>query len=151
MSKTYRSSPEIIEHTNKILGLKHVSAIRRDNNRPVIFREENSDLKNQIIKDINEAKKENFSLAIITKTDEVAEKIYQILKDSFEELSLILSSTKEFKKNLIVIPSYIAKGLEFDETIIYTSKENRYTDEEKYLYYVACTRAQHQLIIYNQK
>ena len=151
LSKTYRSSPEIIEHTNKILGLKHVSAIRRDNNRPVIFREENSDLKNQIIKDINEAKKENFSLAIITKTDEEAEKIYQILKDSFEELSLILSSTKEFKKNLIVIPSYIAKGLEFDETIIYTSKENRYTDEEKYLYYVACTRAQHQLIIYNQK
>ncbi len=151
LNKTYRSSPEIIEHTNKILGLTHVSAIRRDNNRPVIFREENSDLKNQILKDINEAKKDNFSLAIITKTDEEAEKIYQILKDSFEELSLILSSTKEFKKNLIVIPSYIAKGLEFDETIIYTSKENKYKEEEKYLYYVACTRAQHQLIIYNQK
>ena len=46
LNKTYRSSPEIIEHTNKILGLTHVSAIRRDNNRPVIFREEKSNLTN---------------------------------------------------------------------------------------------------------
>ena len=44
----------------------------------------------------------------------------------------------------------MAKGLEFDETIVYTTKDNKYTEEEKYLYYVACTRAQHQLIIYNQ-
>ena len=28
---------------------------------------------------------------------------------------------------------------------------NKYKDTEKYLYYVACTRSQHQLIIYNQK
>ena len=51
---------------------------------------------------------------------------------------------------MIVIPSYVAKGLEFDSTIIYTDKLNAYRDKEKYLYYVACTRSQHQLIIYNQ-
>ena len=36
--KTYRSSPEIIEYTNKILNLKHVNAIRKDNNKPIVFR-----------------------------------------------------------------------------------------------------------------
>ena len=66
------------------------------------------------------------------------------------KINLVLSSTKEFNKKMIIIPSYMAKGLEFDETIVYTTKDNKYTEEEKYLYYVACTRAQHQLIIYNQ-
>ena len=150
LSKTYRSSPEIIEHTNKILGLTHVSAIRRDNNRPVLFREEKNNLKELLLKDIEEAKKNNYTIAIITKNDEEAEKVYNLLKDDFKEMNLLLSSTKTFNKKMIVIPSYIAKGLEFDCTIVYTTKENKYTKEEKYLYYVACTRAQHQLIIYNQ-
>ena len=150
LTKTYRSSPEIIEHTNKILGLTHVSAIRRDNNRPVLFREEKNNLKELLINDIEQAKKDNLSIAIITKTDEEAEKIYKLIKEDEPEVNLLLSSTKEFSKKMIIIPSYIAKGLEFDETIVYTTKDNKYKEEEKYLYYVACTRAQHQLIIYNQ-
>ena len=44
----------------------------------------------------------------------------------------------------------MAKGLEFDSVIIYTDKGNKFTDSEKYLYYVAITRAQHKLIVYNQ-
>ena len=150
LSKTYRSSPEIIEHTNKILGLTHVSAIRRDNNRPVLFKDEKNNLKNSLLDDLRRAKKENFTIAIITKTDEEAEKVYDAIKEEEPKINLILSSTKEFNKKMIIIPSYMAKGLEFDETIVYTTKDNRYTPEEKYLYYVACTRAQHQLIIYNQ-
>lgn len=150
LNKTYRSSPEIIDYTNKILGLSHVSAIRRNNNREVLFREEQNNLKELLLKDINEAKENNFSVALITKTDEEAEKIYNLLKDDDKEINLLLSTTKEFNKKKVIIPSYMAKGLEFDETIIYTTKENKYTKDEKYLYYVACTRSQHQLIIYNQ-
>ena len=52
--------------------------------------------------------------------------------------------------NLVVIPAYIAKGLEFDSVIVYTDKDNKFTEKEKYLFYVACTRCQHQLIVYNQ-
>lgn len=150
LTKTYRSTPEIIEHTNKILGLSFVSAIRRDNNRPVVFRKEENNLEELLIKDITDLKKENFTIAIITKTDEEGEKVYNTLKDKIEGINLLTSTTKEFNKKMVIIPSYIAKGLEFDSAIIYTNKENKYRDEEKYLYYVACTRAQHQLIIYNQ-
>ena len=46
---------------------------------------------------------------------------------------------------------HAAKGLEFDSVIIYTDISNKYTEKDKYLYYVACTRAQHNLIIYNNK
>lgn len=150
LRKTYRSSPEIIEHTNKILGLDYVSAIRKSENKPVIFRDE-TNLKENLIKDVCDLKKVSKSIAIITKTDEESEYLYELLKNDIKDLSLLNSNSIGFNKKMIVIPSYVAKGLEFDSTIIYTDKNNKYKDNEKYLYYVACTRSQHQLIIYNQK
>ena len=66
------------------------------------------------------------------------------------KITKIDSNTKTYSRDLVVIPSYIAKGLEFDAVIVYTDSDNMYTDNEKYLFYVSCTRAQHQLIVYNQ-
>ncbi len=149
LTKTYRSSPEIIEHTNNILGLKFVSAIRHENNRPVIRKVEKSDLKEQLIEDITKLQGSSKSIAVITKTDEESEYLHELLKNDVKGINILSGSSKEFNKNLVILPSYIAKGLEFDATIIYTRKNNSYNEEEKYLYYVACTRSQHQLIIYN--
>ncbi len=150
LNKTYRSSPEIIEHTNKILGLNLVSAIRRDTHIPVIFRKEDN-LKEQLTNDINTLMKDNKSIAIITKNDTEATSIYKLLVYDFKDLVLIRNNSNKFSRKLVVIPSYMAKGLEFDASIIYTDKNNKYTYDERYLYYVACTRSQHHLIIYNQK
>lgn len=150
LNKTYRSSPEIIEHANKILGLNLVSAIRRNTSIPVEFRYEDN-LKEQLIKDIENLKKDNKSIAIITKTDTEAATIYKLLKKDMNELTLIANNSKAFSRELVVIPSYMAKGLEYDATIVYTEKDNQFTYKERYLYYVACTRSQHHLIIYNQK
>ena len=150
LNKTYRSSPEIIEHANKILGLNLVSAIRRNTSIPVEFRYEDN-LKEQLTKDIENLKKDNKSIAIITKTDTEAATIYKLLKKDMNELTLIANNSKAFSRELVVIPSYMAKGLEYDATIVYTEKDNQFTYKERYLYYVACTRSQHHLIIYNQK
>ena len=149
LTKTYRSSKEIIEYTNKILGLNYVTAIRKENHLPVLFREEKN-LKEQLQSDINLLQSKYKSIAIITKTNEEAKKIYELLKENNQDLSLLKSNTEKFNRNLIVVPAYTAKGLEFDSVIIYTEKNNSYTAEEKYLYYVACTRCQHQLLVYNQ-
>lgn len=59
-------------------------------------------------------------------------------------------STKKFNKNLFIVPCYLAKGLEFDSVISYTSIDNKYALEEKYLYYVALIKCQHELVIYNE-
>ncbi len=150
LTKTYRSTPEIIEYTNKILGLTFVSAIRRENNRDVLFRTEENNLKELLVNDIKYLKKDNFTVAIITKTDDEALEIYHILKDVIVDIDLLDNATQKFNKKMVVIPSYMAKGLEFDAVIAYTKKDNKYKESEKYLYYVTCTRAQHQLIVYNQ-
>ena len=77
-------------------------------------------------------------------------KIYNLLKNDLD-ISLIKTDSNIFDRNLVVVPSYVSKGLEFDSVIIYTEKDNKYTDDEKYLYYVSCTRCQHELVIYNQE
>lgn len=145
LSKTYRSSKEIIDFTNKILNLKHVSAIRKEESVPVIKRYDDKYLKN----DINYLKNKYKSLAIITKDMLDAIKLYDLLKDDYKDISLVANNTSKFNRDLIIIPSYLSKGLEFDSVISYTSKNNLYTKKEKYLYYVVLTRCQHELIVYN--
>lgn len=145
LTKTYRSSNEIIEYTNKILGLKHVSAIRKPNHVPVRFRSNINDM----VTDINALKEKYNSVAIITKNKDESIKVYEFLKDKINGISLMEDNGKEFNKDLVIVPSYLSKGLEFDSVISYTTKDNVYTKDEKYLFYVVATRCQHELIIYN--
>ena len=148
--KTYRSSPEIIEYTNKILNLNHISAIRRHNKKEVIERTITNNLNNYLIKEIKNLSKEYKSVAIITKSTIERDYIYSQIRDKIQ-INKMEDTTQEFKRNLVILPSYLAKGLEFDAVIVYTTKEYPYEEHEKYLFYVACTRCQHQLIIYHQK
>lgn len=141
LNKTYRSSPEIIEYANSILDLNHVSAIRKNVNLPVLKRPL-SELKH-IGRDVLYLKKKYRSIAIITRSIEEARIIAEGLKQNYDKVSLIESHTTRFNKQLVVTPSYQAKGLEFDSVIVVNNFSN-----DKYLYYVAVTRAQHELIVY---
>lgn len=145
LTKTYRSTGKIIDYTNKILGLNHVTAIRNDKASNIIFR--NNITKNDFLTDINNLKTISKSIAIITKNDKEAEKVYNMLKDDLD--IMLIDGFGHIKRDLVVVPSYVAKGLEFDSVIIYTDTNNKYQEKDKYLFYVACTRAQHNLIIYN--
>ncbi|MEG1851161.1 MAG: AAA family ATPase [Bacilli bacterium] len=148
LNKTYRSSEEIIKFTNKILGLNHVCAIRKKTNKKVKTINSLLPIKETMINNISYLKESYSSVAIITKDDIEASKLYNILKNDIN-ISLINSKTEKFNKQLLIIPAYMAKGLEFDSVIVYNDSENKYKKLEKNLLYVACTRAQHELLIYN--
>lgn len=145
LTKTYRSSPEIIEFTNKILGLEHVCAIRKTESVPLIHRTDSS----MLLDDINYLKDKYKSVAVITRDSNTASRLYENLKDSIG-ISLLNSQTEEFNKELVVLPAYLAKGLEFDSVIVYSDEVSKYLKDEKNLLYVACTRAQHELIVYSK-
>ena len=149
LTKTYRSSENIINYINNILGLNYVVAIRKGDNKEVISRCENDNLKEMLLADINYLKNIGKSIAIITKNDFEAEYLYELLSNEVIGLELLSSNSYNFKRDLVIVPSYVAKGLEFDSVIVYTKPNNRYKENEKYLFYVACSRAQHQLIVYN--
>ena len=148
LNKTYRSSKEIIEYTNKILHLKHVNAIRDEVGKPVVIRKNIKQVKEQLLKDIQTLKQEHSSLAIITKDVKTGEFLYELLKEDIP-ISLLEESSKVIQKDLVILPAYLAKGLEFDSVIVYNDRENSYKNKERNLLYVACTRAGQELYIYN--
>ena len=142
LTKTYRSSKEIIDYSNKILELNHTCAVRRENNIPV--KEYGSLDYDSLINEIKRLKDNYNNLVIITKSIDEAEDIYKNINNEINNINLVDIDSESFNKNLVIMPAYAAKGLEFDSVIIINN-----FDKDKYLYYVAVTRAQHELIIFN--
>ena len=66
------------------------------------------------------------------------------------QIQLLTKDFDSFIRGVIVIPSYLAKGLEFDAVLIVTNEEENYCwEEERQLLYTVCTRALHRLQIYS--
>lgn len=141
LNKTYRSTKEIIEYSNNILGLKHSVAVRRNNNVPVKVYELDY---NTLIEKIKYLKTKYNSVALITKSSIDSLEIYNNLNKEFSDISVINDEIDNYNRNLVIMPVFISKGLEFDSVIIINNFSN-----DKYLYYIAVTRAQHELIVFN--
>jgi len=152
LNKSYRSSPEITEYSNNILGLSNIETARNTSNIPVKVKEvTKTDLFGELVHDISVMKENGLErVAIITRGDKEAKAIYEGLKDDIDGLTVISDDGKRYHTNTAVVPAHVAKGLEFDAVISYNDIDNPYDEDDKYLYYVACTRAQHDLVVYNE-
>ena len=59
-----------------------------------------------------------------------------------------MEDNDSYSSGVVVIPSYLSKGLEFDAVFVYDA-ENYDTELEKRLYYTVCTRAMHKLVVFD--
>jgi DNA helicase-2/ATP-dependent DNA helicase PcrA len=50
---------------------------------------------------------------------------------------------------IMIIPSYLSKGLEFDAVIVSNASSDIYSEKERNLFYVVLTRALHKLELYH--
>ena len=67
-----------------------------------------------------------------------------------KDVNLIQSKDSEYKAGISIVPSYLAKGLEFDSVILYNVNEEKYTETslDIKLLYVAITRAMSKLDVF---
>lgn len=151
LTKSYRSTVEITTFSRKILN-KTISAqtVERHGAEPVVlgFSDEGA-IRDRILYDIKSYFENGFrSIGIITRTKREADEAYRALKGEVA-LKAILGGEDEYAQGAVVIPAYLAKGLEFDVAIIYNAGNGNYSHEnERQLLYVACTRALHALCVY---
>ena len=153
LDKGYRSTREINTFTQNLLGegtKQDYHSFERHGEEPLVLRQETFESMDQaIIGDIANYTEQGYeSIAVICKTQDDAEKVYSRLRKSVQ-ITLIKPRNGEVIKGALVLPSYMAKGLEFDVVIVYNvNKENYSSDFDKQLLYIACTRALHHLGIY---
>ena len=151
LSKSYRSTKEITEFSRKLLNDEFIDeSIQRSGDKPLVIELSNeAAIKERLLQDINIYKERGYkSIGIITRTMQEADELYSFLKDKVQ-IKAIMKDDDEYVNDSLLIPAYLAKGLEFDVVLIYNAgNENYCCEEERLLFYTACTRALHVLSIY---
>lgn len=151
--RSYRSTREIVEFTKELLSdASEIVPFERSGPKPLLVKVEDGEMRDiRVLKDIAALKAEGFeSIAVITKTAAESRSAFESLrKHGGEALQLITKETETFEKGAMVIPVYLAKGVEFDAVLIYEASPHAYgQDNDRKLLYTACTRAMHQLLLY---
>ena len=150
INKTYRSTVEITNFANSIIGLKSVIPFERHGDSPkVCLAKDFSDEYTMIVNKIAELKatgKNN--IAIICKNEKHAKKLFDDIH-SKDKIILFTKDATHFEGGTVIITSYLAKGLEFDSVIIPDVSEDMYnTPIDAQILYIASSRALHNLSLY---
>lgn len=90
---------------------------------------------------------DNQTVAILTKNTAEAKYVYQELHADFD-LTRLTDTDRSLPQGVVVLPIYLAKGLEFDSVIAYNvSAENYPTDQFTGTLYTIASRAMHHLTL----
>jgi DNA helicase II / ATP-dependent DNA helicase PcrA len=148
LSQSYRSTREITEFTKSLLvDPTNIVPFNRHGEKPTVVESVvQSEHLSQLSACINDIKQRGHqTIAIICKTAEESQMAFDQLKGSMP-VQLMTEETATFTKGILVLPSYLAKGIEFDAVIIFNASNDQYGDESvRRLFYTACTRAMHEL------
>ncbi len=152
LTKTYRSTYEINMFAKHIIGDTNMyNQIDRHGDEVSIIKDLPDENRSKVFTDALELKKYYNTIAIITKTQAEANKLKAMLEGNKKSnnFKVVTGKDKVFSSDkIMIIPSYLAKGLEFDVALVYNANNNNYPAEHKKLLYVVCTRAMHKLNIY---
>ena len=152
LTQSYRSTYEIVEFTRAMIpGGERIIPFNRRGEEPTVNVVSNeAELLNAVEADIRELHSRGYHyVAVICKTAEESAHVCTQLESKLP-VRLVTKETPNFQKGTLVLPAYLAKGVEFDAVIIYDGSDQRYSREsERKLFYTACTRAMHLLHIYS--
>ncbi len=153
LDKSYRTSMQISNAANNVLdvlGYTTAECVARDGADVQVTDITCYNPSNVLLEQIRDLlDKKHTNIAIICKDSFESNKVYNLLKKQGLDVHEITENTKTYIGGVTIIPSYLAKGLEFDAVIINDANSDIYTDSplDQKLLYVAMTRAMHELRI----
>ncbi|HET6383974.1 MAG TPA: ATP-binding domain-containing protein [Armatimonadota bacterium] len=151
LNRGYRSSGEILEFAQRVCpDVNAIEAVRYTGDKPTVSSIGDEEaLAGKLTETARLLLSSPFkTVAIICKTREEADRRYRQLRENLGA-SIALSDRDEFSQGLLVLPVFLAKGLEFDAVIIPDASATTYSSAgDRQLLYVACTRALHQLHLF---
>ena len=161
LEKTYRTTKEIMHKANEVIEkLPEFEKQFIVKGQPVIDRKDSihiSQMQNEdetikeCIKKIEEYTENGFkSIAIIGKDIDECKTIKKQIDKYNKNVKLIQSKDSEYNAGISIVPSYLAKGLEFDSVILFNVNDEKYKNTvlDIKLLYVAITRAMSKLDVF---
>ncbi|MFG6496407.1 RNA polymerase recycling motor HelD [Fictibacillus sp. UD] len=149
LSRSYRSTKEIVEFTKSLLhdGSTIIPFNRSGEKPSVVAVESDKSHVDQVQKLVSRWLNEGHeTVAVICRSAKESKKVYESLKGTMD-VRLMIDEDAAFQRGVIVIPSYLAKGIEFDAVAIFDASGYQ-NERERKLFYTVCTRAMHELTVF---
>ena len=150
LTKGYRSTSDIVKFTQCILKDSRIESVERSGEKPQLIMASDQDmLIDKLVADVKQMADNGLeSIGILCKTAKRSKEVYKAIKDRLNA-ALLTQDDVNFSKGIIVLPVYLAKGLEFDGTMVLDADAETYgLEQDRKLFYTACTRALHKLYLY---
>ena len=161
LQKTYRTTKEIMDVANNVISkLPEYEKEYIVLGEPVIDRKNSINIKKienkeELIKNINDRintyiKQGYKSIAIIGKDMSECENLEKKLRTIRKDIKLIRGKDSEYNSGISIVPSYLAKGLEFDCVLLSDVSKEKYGNSslDIKLLYVSITRAMSKLDVF---
>ena len=152
LTKSYRSTKQLTNFTKQILRQgEKIEAFNRQGPKPVIWGRDSDEQAIDVLVDVlRDNEKRKMTTAIITKDLAGAKFVHEKLSEKGEKSTLIATANQRLVDGTLVIPSYLAKGLEFDAVVMWgANKKNYHQLDEAQLVYTITSRAMYKLdVIY---
>ncbi|MBM7551938.1 RNA polymerase recycling motor HelD [Thalassobacillus pellis] len=156
LMRSYRSTRPIVEFTKWLIpDGERIEAFNREGRKPRIhYAADEHERMKTIESVISQRQMEGHqTIAVLGRSKKECHSLYEKLSES-RSARFIHNESQNFEKGLLILPVYLAKGVEFDAVILPEASYETYDkEEERKLFYTACTRAMHELdIVYmNEK
>lgn len=161
LQKTYRTTKEIMDVANNVISkLPEYEKEYIVLGEPVIDRKNSINIKkvenqDELIQNINDRintyiKQGYKSIAIIGKDMSECENLEKKLRTIRKDIKLIRGKDSEYNSGISIVPSYLAKGLEFDCVLLSDVSKEKYGNSslDIKLLYVSITRAMSKLDVF---
>ena len=161
LEKTYRTTKDIMYKANEVIDklpeyekqyiIKGEPVINRPDSINIEQKENEEEIIKAIAEKIKLYKEKGYkSIAIIGKDINECKFIKKKLEKLNSEVKLIQSKDSEYNAGISIVPSYLAKGLEFDSVMLFNVNDKKYQNTvlDIKLLYVAITRAMSKLDVF---
>jgi len=147
LNKSYRSTTEIMNFAKALLpDGDDIVSFERHGMKPTLTEVSVDEIGNSLRVLVDDIQTRQQTVAIVTKTQEDARIVGDLLRQNEIQHQVITNEDRTRDAHILVLPIYLAKGLEFDAVIGYDVSVTNYPDSESVgLLYTLASRAMHEL------
>ena len=148
LNKSYRSTQPITNFAKALLPEHdHIQAFNRAGDMPEVLTVSSADATAALSRLVTRLLTVDSTVAILTKDAKTAAQLYATLKLD-TPVTLLSANDHSLKNGCVILPVYLAKGLEFDAVVGWDISATTYRNEaDRDILYTLCSRALHHLTL----